>query len=171
MVELFNQDFLKNKEIFENIKQQLILVLGKNVCIEHVGSTAIPNMVGKNIIDILVGAENSIQFESFLNLLTKNGYYPSLKSKTDIYQFFASKEEETTTGDIHLHLVIKNTDRFNEFILLRDYLLKNKKEAEDYSNFKNEILSSGKTYRNEYRKIKSEYVTSLIKKSKEVLKN
>ena len=170
MVELFKQDFVKNKQEFEKLKQKIKNVLGDNICIEHVGSTAIPNMLGKNIIDILVGANNEKEFENFSKLLTKIGYYPSLKSKTNIYQFFASSISETTIGDNHIHLVVKNTDRFNEFILLRDYLLKNSDEAEKYSNHKKQLLTEGKIDRNEYRKIKSKYVTSLINKAKEALK-
>ena len=166
MVELYTQDFFKNKEEFEKIKRDLLSFLGKNTFIEHVGSTAIPNMVGKNIIDVLVGAENEKEFENFSKMIAKNGYFPSLKSKTNIYQFFASSEKETTIGDSHIHLVIKNTERFNEFILLKNYLLKNKKEAEDYSNYKKQILISGKVNRSEYRKVKSEYVSNLIKKAK-----
>lgn len=166
MVELYTQDFLRNKEEFEKIKQKLLIFLGKNTFIEHVGSTAIPNMVGKNIIDILIGAENEQEFEIFSKKIAENGYFPSLKSKTNIYQFFASSEKETTIGDSHIHLVIKKTERFEEFILLKNYLLKNKKEAEDYSNYKKQILTSGKVNRSEYREVKSKYVSCLIEKAK-----
>ena len=169
MVELFNQDFLKNKAIFETIKQKLNMFLGNNVCVEHVGSTAIPNMMGKNIIDVLVGAENNFEFEKFSKIISNQGFYPSLKSKTNIYQFFASTQNETTMGDIHIHLVVKNTERFNDFILLKDYLLKNTLEAEKYLNYKKQILNNFGADRETYRKIKSEYVTSLIKKAKEAL--
>ena len=50
------------------------------------------------------------------DILIKNNFYPS--PRKDIYQFFASRKEETKSGDIHIHLVVKNTDRYKEFIIL-----------------------------------------------------
>ena len=88
MVELVVQDFEKNKQCYETAKQKLQIALGENIDIHHVGSTAIPNIVGKNIIDILVGAENKTQFEELYQKITNLGFFASQNSKTDIYTFF-----------------------------------------------------------------------------------
>lgn len=168
MVNLVKQDFIKNKKLYKKVEVSLTKILGKNCVIEHVGSTSIPDMFGKNIIDVLIGAENNFQFEKFAKILTNAGYYPSFKSKTDEYQFFASKQEETSSGDIHLHLVLKKTNRYNEFLILRDYLLSHPNEAEMYSNHKKQILANNKD-RKQYKAIKSEYVTNLIIRAKNSL--
>ena len=52
MVELVRQNFKTNKKIYNETKHNLRKKLDKSISIEHVGSTAIPNMYGKNIIDI-----------------------------------------------------------------------------------------------------------------------
>ena len=140
MVELIEQDYLKNKEIFENLKIKLKEKLGDNIIIEHVGSTAIPDMCGKNIIDILVGASDQVEFEKLKGMIERLKYYPSQNSKTEIYQFFASKIEETGSGDVHIHLVLKGTDRYNDFVVLRDYLLCEPNEAKMYADFKRELI-------------------------------
>ena len=62
MVELVEQNFDKNKKIYENIEKKLKTKIKIEVPITHVGSTAIPNMYGKNIIDILIGAKDKKQF-------------------------------------------------------------------------------------------------------------
>ncbi len=165
MVEIVKQDFENNKALFLKEKSKLLRNLGENVEIYHVGSTAIPEMYGKNIIDILIGVNNNEEFCKFSAILLKNGYF-SGKNHTKIYNFFASKIEETGAGDIHIHLVLKNTERYNEFLILKTYLLNNENEKIKYSNFKNEILSTT-TDRTEYRKIKSEYVSALLKRAKE----
>ena len=167
MVELVKQNFKQNKQIYNTTKNNLQQSLGADIPIDHVGSTAIPNMVGKNIIDILIGAKDSVEFNNLSNNLQKLGYYPSVKSKTDIYQFFASTESETTSGDIHIHLVVVDTDRYNEFIILRDYLLSNPKEAINYANHKKQILQLQTSDRAAYRQIKSKYVTDLIARAKQ----
>lgn len=166
MVELKKQDFEENKKLYDNIKLELYKKISKSISIDHVGSTAIPDMYGKNIIDILIGVETKEEFNEISNILVEMNYVPSQNSKTNIYQFFASTKEETISGDIHIHLVIKNTERYKEFLILRDYLLNNKEEAKNYSDIKFEILNNGFNDRKEYRHIKSKYVTELIERAK-----
>ena len=166
MVELINQNFEENKKLYHSIERKLRAKLGDSVRIDHVGSTAIPGIMGKGIIDILVGVENSVEFESIRDILVGMGYYPSERSRTDIYQFFASTTEETGVGDTHIHLVIRDTDRYDEFLILRDYLLDNPSEAIAYSNHKKEILSRNLS-RAEYRETKSRYVSALIERAKQ----
>lgn len=170
MVEIKNQNFDENKKIFEREKNELRKNLGDNVSIEHVGSTAIPNMVGKNIIDILVGAKDEKEFDDFKIKIKKMGFCPSGGSANNIYQFFASREEETKEGDVHIHLVIEDTKRYRDFIVLRDYLLANSGEAQEYAKCKLNILRCVTSDRKTYRNTKSEYVVALIERAYKALK-
>ena len=166
MVELKNQNFEENKAKYNAVKDRLLELLGKNVCVDHVGSTAIPDICGKNIIDVLVGAENQNDFQNKLDLIAGEGYFASQNSKNEIYQFFASRQGETGEGDVHIHLVVKGTDRYEDFLKLRDFLLACPKEAEAYSNHKKELIGLGVTDRKEYRRIKSEYVSAMIDRAR-----
>ena len=170
MVELIKQDFDKNKKIYQNIERELRTKIPINVPITHVGSTAIPNMYGKNIIDILIGAKNKKQFDKIAKELIDCGFIPSNNSQSDVYQFLASKKEETGSGDIHIHLVMENTNRYLDFIILKKYLLANKEEALAYSNYKKQIISQGITERKKYKSIKSEYVTELLERARKYFK-
>lgn len=166
MVELLMQDYEHNKMIYQETSQMLKKILGENAEISHVGSTALPDMLGKNIIDILVGA-NADLFASYAEIIAKNGYFEGRHS-TEIYKFFASRKEETLAGDIHIHLVVKNTERYNEFLILKNYLLNNASARENYKAYKTEILTKTND-RDMYRKLKSEYVSALIKQAKDDL--
>ena len=53
MVELKIQNFSENKKSYFEIENKLQKILSSNTPINHVGSTAIPDMCGKNIIDVL----------------------------------------------------------------------------------------------------------------------
>lgn len=166
MVKIVKQDFEKNREIFESIKANLQKNLNEDIAIEHVGSTAIPNMYGKNIIDILIGAKDIDEFNYIKSVLEKNRFYSSGKSKNDEYQFFASRIDETKSGDIHIHLAIKESQRYKDFILLRNYLLDNDDKAKEYSDFKISLIKNGVKDREEYKRLKSEYVSNLIKNAR-----
>ena len=165
MIELVKQNFEKNKKLYSNIEKELKINLGDNRPITHVGSTAIPNMYGKNIIDILIGALNFDELEEITASLINMGYFVS-KSKVDIYRFFSSTEEETASGDIHIHLVILDTERYQEFIILKTYLLCNQLEAKNYSEFKKKIVKKNVKEREKYKMVKSEYVSNLILRAK-----
>ena len=96
MVSLVKQDYNENRELYEKVEKALRSELDESVPINHVGSTAIPSiMYGKNIIDVLVGAKDKEQFEHIMDILVKDGYVPSQKSKDEIYQFFSSIAGET----------------------------------------------------------------------------
>lgn len=166
MVELVRQNLKNNKKIYNSTVNLLRKKINKNVPIDHVGSTAISNMYGKNIIDILVGAKDSKELEELTNIISSIGFYGSKKNKDDVYRFFASTKEETKSGDIHIHLALLETDRYKDFIILKNYLLSNKEEAKEYSNFKRKLVKKGYENRKDYKKIKSEYVSNLIIRAK-----
>ena len=170
MVELKKQNYKKNKSLYNKIEKELRKSLDKSIPIDQVGSTVIPNMYGKNIIDIVIGAKDDDEFENIKKILEKMNYAGRKKSQDSIYQFFASTEEETGSGDVHIHLVIKETERYLEFLILKQYLLDNALEAKKYLDFKKEIIKKGIEDRREYKRVKSEYVSSLLERAKKAVK-
>ena len=167
MVELKRQNKRENTKIYNIVLRKLRKELENKIPIDHVGSTAIPNMYGKNIIDILIGAKNEKELEELTIKIIKLGYYPGKNSKGMIYRFFASTEEETKSGDVHIHLAIIDSDRYRDFLILKNYLLQNKEEVKNYSNLKKEILNNGNTIREDYKTIKREYVNKLLERARD----
>lgn len=165
MVKIVKQDFEENKRRYNKLVKKLKIKLPNEVQITHIGSTAIPNMYGKNIIDILIGVKDVNQFVEVGKILKDIGFIASAKNKDKDYQFFVSTSQETKEGDVHIHLSIINTNRYKEFILIKEYLLKNEDEAKKYSNFKREI-SKDEIERKLYKRIKSEYVSELLERAK-----
>ena len=170
MVALEWQNLKENTKIYNKEVKRIRKVIGGYYPIKHVGSTALPYMIGKNIIDILIGVSNNNEMEDLTIKLKQLGFYPGKKSNGNIYRFFASTEEETKSGDIHIHLVKIDSDRYKDFLILKEYLLKNKNERKAYANLKKEILKSGYNIREDYKTIKSKYVTDLLNRARESVK-
>jgi len=169
MVILEEQNYNQNIRAYNEIKNQLKKQINKVIEVSHVGSTSIPSIkYGKNIIDILIGAKDKKEFAEIAKIIESINYIPSDKSKTEEYQFFASTNEETKSGDIHIHLALKDTNRYKEFILLKEYFLENKKEAIAYSNFKQKLIAEKINDRKEYKRLKSKYVNKMIEKIKQL---
>ena len=170
MVELHRQNYKENKKIYNQTVKKLRTKIPNELPIDHVGSTAIPNMYGKNIIDILIGVLNESDMDYYSDILKELGFYPG-NHNSGLYRFFASTMEETKKGDIHLHLVYINSDRYKDFLILKNYLLINKEEKKSYSDLKKKIIKDGNNVRSDYKTIKSEYVTNLINRAKEYMSN
>lgn len=153
----FPKTFVINQKNLQNI-------LGDFCVIEHVGSTAISGVDGKGIIDILIGFDNEEQIKNAVVILMDNGYFSgrNSSSRTDRI-FMASSEDDTTLGDIHLHLVMKNSKDFNDFIKVRDFLRRNSEEAKKYSELKYKIAEETGCDREEYKKKKNKFIEAILK--------
>ncbi|MDY3797736.1 MAG: GrpB family protein [Bacilli bacterium] len=170
MVELHRQNLKYNKKKYKEVKKRLRTRINKNMPIEHIGSTILPNMYGKNIIDILVGVNEENEMDKYSDILIELGYFPGNHNSGN-YRFFASTKEETKMGDVHIHLVYIDSDRYRDFITLRDYLLSNKEERKAYSDLKRKLISDGTNIREDYKVTKSKYVSDLLIRARKYMKN
>ena len=133
---------------------------------------AIVNDMLKSVSDLL--KQNGIKHEIKGRAKSIYSIYKKMdkgKSFNDIYQFFSSTSKESGFGDVHIHLVIKNTERYLEFLILKHYLRNSYIEAKKYSDFKRKLVLSGIKDRKEYKKAKSEYVSKLLNCAKEYCDN
>lgn len=126
-----------------------------------------PGVDGKNILDILISANDSQHMNQIKTKLLAAGYFPSQKpSARPDYLFLASRTEETGEGDIHIHIAIAGTEMHDDFLTLRDYLRSRKDEAARYSAAKYTYASQAKFDRSAYKRLKSAYVDELLKRAK-----
>lgn len=132
--------------------------------IDHVGSSAV-GIGGKNIIDILIGGKNKKQMEIVRNKLSEMGYFEGNDTNPERI-FMASKKKETGEGDFHIHICPISSDSYQDFLRLKDYLIKNRDEAKKYFNKKEEFAKKAGYNRNKYKQLKSAYVSKLLTKLK-----
>jgi GrpB-like predicted nucleotidyltransferase (UPF0157 family) len=163
MLKIYKSD--KNyQRLFIDEKNWIKSLLGKNYTIEHIGSTAVPGLDGKGVIDILIGVDNENQINDATKILARNGYFYGRNKPDDLSRvFMASTEKDTTSGDIHLHLVLKNSKDFGDFIKVRDFLRQNPAVAKEYSDLKYKIVDRAGNGREEYKKQKSEFVEGILR--------
>lgn len=148
------QDFLKIKTEL----QKAITVMSN---IQHVGSTSIPGMKAKPIIDIDVGLKNWGNFENVKSKLATIGYeYEGDRGITGREAFCRNGKvhNEILDGiDHHLYVCSVDNEEYKRHILFRDYL-RNHDEARDrYNQIKEEILAKvGSENRAGYVQMKEE---------------
>ena len=130
---------------FLKIKNELNKVLTVKSVVEHVGSTSIPGMKAKPIIDIDVGLDNWDDFETVKMELAKIGYKHEgdlgIKGREAFGRTGEIHNEVLDTIDHHLYVCSINNEEFNRHIFFRDYLRTHDEARDRYNQIKEEILA------------------------------
>ena len=126
----YNKNYLK---LFEVEKQRISKILG-SVIIEHFGSTVVPNLGGKDYIDIYVVADKKDLYKISKVIQDRLGYeykeHASIKNKRLFHL------RNTTKDRYHLHLTYINNPDFIKAIKFRDYLINHPDESLEYEKIK-----------------------------------
>lgn len=155
---LHNQKFPR---IFEKDKKKIAKAINDDD-IHHIGSTAVPGLGGKGIIDIMLGIKTWQEAEKVKEKLKNIGFkhaHPKEKGR-----IFLSEHREPTPDNIHIHIVKKGSKQYKELLAFRDYLRKNKKEIKRFFKLKLEWLKEAKGDRVKYNKLKEKYVKDILKR-------
>lgn len=124
--------------MFEHERTRLRGVLGSMVItVEHVGSTAVPGLASKPIIDLLVGVRSLTEARSCCIAPLRGAgyaYLPQYESWLPGELFFRKGSPGPWTH--HLHMMEPSNPRWHEILLFRDYLRSHPEIAGAYANFK-----------------------------------
>lgn len=119
---------------FEKEKQRLLHILDANiVTIEHTGSTSIPNLDAKPIIDMFAGVHPLLNEAVYANLLRSSGYRYVEAGMTGRHLFAKEFEGERTH---HLHILPIEGFNGRKELLFRDYLRKHPELVKEYGELK-----------------------------------
>lgn len=162
-------DELRKKFLAE--EKRIRGVLGDEVSIEHVGSSAV-GIGGKNIVDILIGVPSADRMEPVRDLLASAGYREGHDTHPDrIFMAFRVNDDgtdrETGEGDLHVHIVVVGSLEYTNMLGLKNYLLAHPDEAKKYFEMKEVFAKEAQYDRKTYKALKSKYVSELIKKANE----
>jgi GrpB-like predicted nucleotidyltransferase (UPF0157 family) len=105
------------------------------VSVEHVGSTSVPGLAAKPIVDILLVVEDSGDEESYLPALEDAGYVLRVREP----DFEEHRMFRTPEKDVHVHVLSPNSREGERLLLLRDHLRRDAKDRELYASTKREL--------------------------------
>ena len=126
--------------LFEREKAEMIAALGSSLLmIEHIGSTAIPGLAAKPVIDIGVGVRSLADAPAFMPSIEKLGYAyePTLEQLLPERRFFWKGTSAIHT--CHLHLAEMDNPVLLKPLRFRDYLRRHPELAEKYGELKKEL--------------------------------
>jgi GrpB-like predicted nucleotidyltransferase (UPF0157 family) len=159
-------------ELFKKEKERIQKVLETSVQIEHIGSTAVPGLGGKGVIDISVSTpkENWSEISSKLESL---GYAYKKKEeereKEKLFFMITLPDEELGTRIYHVHLTYPESIELKRSLGFRDFLRTHPKEREEYAEIKKgaaeaiKNLSTKDEMRDLYDKMKKNFIEKIIR--------
>jgi GrpB-like predicted nucleotidyltransferase (UPF0157 family) len=137
--------------------------------IEHIGSTSIPNMRAKPVIDILVVVKPASDIPSFYNGMKRHGYdcrgecldapFPGTPGR-----YYFSKNKNGIRHS-HVHVCHAGHREIKDYLAFREYLRAHPDMARDYGNLKAELASKYSHDNFQYMMGKNDFVKDLIRKS------
>lgn len=115
-------------------------ILGEDaVDVQHVGSTAIPAIAAKPIIDLVIGVKDMSQVLQYNDRLLKEGIYFRGNSDAADGLLYVMGDFEKDTRTHHIHVVIWDGAAWNDYVNFRDYLNRNRDVALQYQQMKTEL--------------------------------
>ncbi len=128
-------------EIAAQTIKTLKSILGDDaIDIQHIGSTAIPAIKAKPIIDIVVGTTDFERIMSHNEQLENEGiFYRGSDVEHQVLYVIGDMEKDIRTH--HIHVVKWNGTEWKNYIHFRDYLNANENMALQYQKLKEELES------------------------------
>ena len=144
--------------------------------IEHFGSTAVPGLAAKPIVDMLVEVTDLNETRRRIApILESQGYdYVWRPTSGDDggpwYAWFIKRDDRTGVRTHHIHMVEIDFEHWDR-LLFRDYLIQNPHVATEYLELKNRLATSHPNDRVAYTEGKTKFVIRVTEQAKQQLAN
>lgn len=126
--------------------------------VEHIGSTSVPGLAAKPIIDILLVVEDSSDEVSYVPALEEAGYTLRVRER----DFHEHRMLRTAAKDVHVHVYSPDSPEIERYLLLWDRLRNYDEERELYDRTKRELANESWPTMQHYSEAKTEVVEGII---------
>lgn len=132
--------------------------------LHHVGSTAIPGIHAKPVIDILGGVESLERSRPCIDLLAGEGWCYAPYRCEEMHWFCYPAPDHR---EYHLHLAPTDGRWFTDELAFRDYLRTNPDSARAYEDLKLQLATRFPDDREAYTDAKSDFIQQVLRRAKQ----
>ena len=154
-------------EVFLLVKRLIIDHIPQAQDIEHIGSTALPDIVTKKVIDTLIPTEHE-QFDSILARLESMGFtiFPFEDIPADRPLRVGGITYKNKFYNLHVHLAIAGSDTHLDALYFRDKLLDSQELRSEYQRYKEEALKADELDPQSYNSFKQPFIKKVLNERK-----
>jgi GrpB-like predicted nucleotidyltransferase (UPF0157 family) len=131
---------------------------GRERLLEHIGSTAVPGLAAKPIVDILLVVDDAADESSYLPDLEAAGYVLRVR-EPDWYQH---RMLRTRAKDVHVHVYSPDSPEIGRNLLLRDRLRGNAADRALYDRTKRRLAARTWATMQHYAEAKTEVIGAIL---------
>jgi GrpB-like predicted nucleotidyltransferase (UPF0157 family) len=131
---------------------------GVSAAIEHIGSTSVPGLAAKPILDTLVGVDDAALFDAGIAALQEAGYVYRGEQGIPGRHFF----RRGAPRQYHVHLTVRAGDLWRDYLVFRDHLRAHPDEAKAYAHLKHALAERYPRDRESYIEGKTEFVRRIL---------
>ena len=155
-------------DLFEQERRVLQQHIGRFVLdIQHVGSTAVPGLDAKPILDMAVAVGSVAAIPGCREPLCSLGYIDRGDGGSDGGYLFV-KESAPDVRTHHLHMVSIDDPQWRRYLLFRDLLREDAKLRTTYADLKNDLQGKFPEDRKAYTAAKQEFIRHLLRQHDKV---
>lgn len=144
--------------LFGREEARIRSVLGSvAVVVEHVGSTSVPGLAAKPVVDVVLGVPDSADEAAYVPALEAVGYVLRVREVEDGHRLFKGPDTE-----VNLHVYPVGAAEIDAYLVFRDRLRAVPEERELYERTKRELAARTWVYLQEYADAKSEVVAAIL---------
>jgi GrpB-like predicted nucleotidyltransferase (UPF0157 family) len=148
--------------IYEEEKRVVLDIIGEKISrFEHIGSTSVPGLGAKNIVDMMAGVDSKEDADECQRLLLEVDYDDVTPQPGEDDWFYCLGKRHPIVY-FHLHLVLYPSVRWTRQILFRDILRTNLDIADTYYELKKRLAEELGRNRMAYSEAKTEFITSVL---------
>jgi len=149
--------------LFRREEERVRRALGEKVLrLEHIGSTSVPGLAAKPIIDICLVLADTSDEAGYVPALEAAGYTLWIR-EPDWFEHRLLKGPDT---DVNLHVYPEGCQEIERYLLFRDRLQSNAADRELYERAKRELARRRWKYVQNYADAKSEVVEAIISRAR-----
>ncbi|MCP2031971.1 GrpB-like predicted nucleotidyltransferase (UPF0157 family) [Okibacterium sp. HSC-33S16] len=147
-------------DLYREHRQRIEVALGgANVQIEHIGSTSVPGLAAKPIIDIAVAVTDITAEENYLEPLIASGYELRVREP-------GHRLVRTPNRDVHVHVYEQGAGAIDEYLLLRDHLRRDRNDRTLYESTKRALLRRRWDDMNDYADAKTDVIVAIKERAR-----
>jgi GrpB-like predicted nucleotidyltransferase (UPF0157 family) len=128
--------------------------------IEHIGSTSVPGLAAKPIIDIVVTVDDITAEEDYLDALLAAGYELRVREP-------GHRLVRTPARDVHVHLYERGDPAVEDYLVLRDRLRSHPDDRALYESTKRALLSRRWDDMNDYADAKTDVIRAIKERARQ----
>jgi Uncharacterized conserved protein len=155
-------------QIFEYKARQIQAILGdRMLMLEHVGSTSVPGLAAKPIIDMLLVVADSADEPAYVPALEAVGYVLRIR-EPDWYEHRMFKGSDPA---INLHVFSPGCSEIDRMLLFRNWLRSNTSDRQLYKHTKRELARQNWQYTQNYADAKTAVVEEILERARGMASN